>query len=168
MVNVVVKSAHWRSTCHGCFRPNAAATRDSIVRTVATTDSVPRRKAVFVDALTASQSAGWRIRTRLRSMEQVMRSPLRTLVEDHRDAIKAIVARHKGTSVALFGSVARGQEHPDSDVDLLVDFGPGASLFDLVDIEFAVEELLGRPVDVMSRGALNERDDDIRRDSVPL
>lgn len=101
-------------------------------------------------------------------MEQVMRSPLRTLVEDHRDAIKAIVARHKGTSVALFGSVARGQEHPDSDVDLLVDFGPGASLFDLVDIEFAVEELLGRPVDVMSRGALNERDDDIRRDSVPL
>lgn len=94
--------------------------------------------------------------------------PLRALVEAHRDEIKAIVARHKGTSVALFGSVARGEETEMSDIDLLVDFGPRASLFDVVDLEHEAGELLGRKVDVMSRAALNDRDDDIRQDAVPL
>lgn len=101
-------------------------------------------------------------------MAQVTQLPLRALVEAHREEIKAIVARHKGRSVALFGSVARGEETPASDIDLLVDFGPRASLFDVVNIEFDVQDLLGCKVDVVSRGALNERDDDIRQDAIPL
>jgi len=94
--------------------------------------------------------------------------PLRALVEAHRAEIRAIVARNRGRSVAIFGSVARGDESPDSDIDLLVDFAPGASLFDLARIELDVEALLGRPVDVVSVGGLRPEDDDVRRDAVRL
>lgn len=94
--------------------------------------------------------------------------PLRSLVEAYRSEIKAIVTRHNGRSLAIFGSVARGDETPESDIDLLVEFAPGASLFDLVRIQFDVEALLGRRVDVTSVGGLRPEDDDVRNDAVPL
>ncbi len=93
---------------------------------------------------------------------------LRTLVDANREEIKAIVARHRGRSVALFGSVARGEETPASDLDFLVDFDTGASLFDLVRIEMDLTELLGREVDVVSSGGLLPEDDDVRQDAVRL
>lgn len=102
---------------------------------------------------------------RMYAMAEVL---LRTLVDMHREKIKAVVTRHRGRSVALFGSVARGEETPDSDLDFLVEFAAGASLFDLVRIEMDLEELLGRPVDVVSVGGLLPEDDDVRRDAVPL
>jgi predicted nucleotidyltransferase len=48
------------------------------------------------------------------------------------EEIRLIGARHKARAIAVFGSVARGEDHPDSDVDLLVDFGPGASLISVL------------------------------------
>lgn len=94
--------------------------------------------------------------------------PLRALVEGHRKEITAVVARHKGRSIAIFGSVARRDETPDSDVDFLVEFESGSSLFDLLHIEDDLAELLGRPVDVVSLGGLKSRDRDIRGDAVWL
>jgi uncharacterized protein len=91
--------------------------------------------------------------------------PLRVLVEANRDQIKALVARHKGRAVALFGSVARGDETQGSDVDFLVEFEPGSSLFDLADLEDELASLLRRRVDVVSVGGLKPRDDRIRRDA---
>ena len=70
--------------------------------------------------------------------------------------------------MAVFGSVARGDDHPGSDIDFLVDFQPGSSLFDLIHITDELTELLGRPVDVVSRDGLKDRDDHIRREAVPL
>jgi uncharacterized protein len=89
--------------------------------------------------------------------------PLRAQVEANRDRIKALVVRHKGRAVALFGSVARGEESRDSDVDFLVDFEPGSSLFDLAELQDALASLLGRRVDVVSLGGLKARDRHIRR-----
>jgi uncharacterized protein len=91
--------------------------------------------------------------------------PLRALVEANRTEIKALVARHKGRAVALFGSVARGDETRESDVDFLVEFEPGSSLFDLADLEDGLASLLGRRVDVVSVGGLKTRDHGIRRDA---
>ena len=68
----------------------------------------------------------------------------------------------------MFGSVARDEETATSDIDFLVDFEPGSSLFDLLHISQELEELLGVPVDVVSVGGLKERDDHIRREAVPL
>jgi predicted nucleotidyltransferase len=76
--------------------------------------------------------------------------------------------RHKRRSVAVFGSVARGEDGPRSDIDFLVEFEPGSSLFDLMGLQDDLSELLGRPVDVVSEGALLDRDGDIRRELIRL
>jgi uncharacterized protein len=92
----------------------------------------------------------------------------RDLVETKRGEICAAVHRHRGRSVAVFGSVARGDESPTSDIDFLVEFEPGSSLFDLLHLAEELESLLGVPVDVVSAGGLKDRDDHIRREAVPL
>lgn len=93
---------------------------------------------------------------------------LRALVEGRREEIRALVRQHRGVGVLLFGSVARGEEHAGSDIDLLVEFEPGSSLFDLMHLQDDLEDLLGRRVDVVSAGGLKDRDDRIREEAVPL
>ncbi len=70
--------------------------------------------------------------------------------------------------MALFGSVARGDDTAASDIDFLVEFAPDSSLFDLLHIGEELEALLGVSVDVVSAGGLKVRDDHIRREAVPL
>lgn len=92
----------------------------------------------------------------------------RAIVEVRSDEIHELVRRHHGRGVSLFGSAARGDDHAESDFDFLVEFEPGSSLFDLMDLEEALESLLGSPVDVVSVGGLKDRDDHIRREAVPI
>jgi uncharacterized protein len=92
----------------------------------------------------------------------------RELLEAKRDDIYTIVRRNRGRSVAVFGSVARGEESATSDIDLLVEFELGSSLFDLLHMSEELESLLGVHVDVVSVGGLKDRDDHIRREAVPL
>ncbi|HZD72051.1 MAG TPA: nucleotidyltransferase family protein [Actinomycetes bacterium] len=96
------------------------------------------------------------------------RTSLRALVEQHREEIKATAERHHGRRVRLYGSVARGQERDGSDIDLLVDFTPGSSLFDLMRLNRELEDLLGTPVDVVSRGGLKPRDQAILDEAIDL
>jgi predicted nucleotidyltransferase len=70
--------------------------------------------------------------------------------------------------VSLFGSAARGDDHADSDFDFLVEFEPGSSLFDLMDLQEALESLLDAHVDVVSVGGLKDRDAHIRQEAVPI
>ena len=81
-------------------------------------------------------------------------SVLRDLVESRRDEIKAIVARHHGHSVAVFGSVARGNDGPASDIDFLVELEPDARPFEILVIGAELEAALGVPVDVGTRDSL--------------
>jgi predicted nucleotidyltransferase len=92
--------------------------------------------------------------------------PLRSLVDAKREQVMAVAMRHHASRVRLFGSVARGEERPDSDIDLLVDFGQNSSLFDLIRMTRELQELLGHPVDVVSAGGLKDRDDHIISESV--
>ena len=73
----------------------------------------------------------------------------------HRRAILELATRHGARNVRVFGSVARGEDRPDSDVDLLVDVEPGRSLLDVIALEQDLEVLLGRPVDVQTDGGLS-------------
>jgi uncharacterized protein len=95
-------------------------------------------------------------------------SPLRSLVSARREQVMAVAARHHANRVRVFGSVARGDDRPDSDIDLLVDFTPDSSLFDLMRMARELEELLGHPVDVVSAGGLKDRDRHILAESVDL
>lgn len=88
---------------------------------------------------------------------RVVNAPLRELVEAHREEIKAIVARHHGRYVAIFGSIARGDEGPQSDIDFLVELEPGTRPFELLALGAALEETLGVKVDVGTPDSLRER-----------
>lgn len=85
-----------------------------------------------------------------------------------RETIIEIASRNKACNVAVFGSVARGEETTTSDVDILVDFLPGASLTDQFRLQEELTELLHTSVDVISRRALKPRDTDIREEALAL
>lgn len=95
-------------------------------------------------------------------------SPLGALVIGHRDAIIEIAARHGASNVRVFGSVARGDASDASDIDLLVDFESGSSLFDLLHLTQELERLLDRHVDVVSTGGLKDRDRTILTEALEL
>jgi uncharacterized protein len=94
--------------------------------------------------------------------------PLRMLVESRHEQVMEIAARHHARRVRLFGSAARGEDRPDSDIDLLVDFDQDSSLFDLMRMSRELEALLGRSVDVVSAGGLKSRDRPILAESVDV
>lgn len=86
----------------------------------------------------------------------------------HREAIRAIAARHNADHIALIGSVARGDDTDDSDFDFLGNFRPGTSLFDLAALTADLEKLLGRHVDVVSIGGLRPEDEQVIKEAVLL
>jgi len=71
-----------------------------------------------------------------------------------RDEIYAVARRHKAEKLWVFGSCARGEETPESDVDFLVKYADGASLFDDIRLERGLSEFLGRSVDLVSSAVL--------------
>ena len=89
-------------------------------------------------------------------------------LKENSEAIKAIAARHKGLKIAVFGSVTRGDDGPDSDVDFLVTFDKEASLLDLIGLQDSLKEFLNIPVDVISIGGLKPRDHQIREEALAL
>ena len=93
---------------------------------------------------------------------------MRGRLDERRQEILDVVRRHRGRSMAVFGSVARGDETAGSDVDFLVDFEENSSLFDLLDLQDELSALLGCPVDVVSARALKPRDEYIRAEAIPL
>lgn len=76
-------------------------------------------------------------------------------IRQERESILEIEVHYHAGNVRLFGSVARGDEQPDSDIDFLVDFQPGSTLFDQVGLIDALSNKLGRKVDVISARALH-------------
>lgn len=90
------------------------------------------------------------------------------LVQQHRGEILELVKQHAARSIAVIGSVARGEATSSSDIDFLVEFEASSSLLDLIRLEASLSQLLGVDVDVISRGALLDRDEDIRREAIAL
>lgn len=90
-------------------------------------------------------------------------------VEQHRADIRALVAEHRAVAPRLFGSIARGEDEPGSDVDLLVEFTDEATLLDEVGLRLVLTDLLRVEVDVVAadalRGEVRER---ILREAVPV
>ena len=72
-----------------------------------------------------------------------------------REEVLRCLARHRATQPRVFGSVARGEDGPDSDIDLLVEFDPAASLFDAFALQDELEALLARPVEVATFDGLH-------------
>lgn len=90
-------------------------------------------------------------------------------MQTRRDDILSIAAQHGARNVRVFGSVARGDARPDSDVDILVDMEPGRSLFDLGGLLYDLQALLGVEVDVVTEKGLRSRiRAQVLQEAVPL
>ena len=79
------------------------------------------------------------------------------LLKGKREDIYRIATKYGARNVRIFGSVVRGEADQESDVDFLVDMEPGRSLLDLGGMLVDLEELLGRPVDIVTEKGLRER-----------
>jgi hypothetical protein len=90
-------------------------------------------------------------------------------VADLQDRIVPILREHGVRRAGLFGSRARGEERPDSDLDLLVELESGRSLFDLAGLELDLTERLGVPTHVVTYRSLHRLlRDRILADEVPI
>ena len=91
------------------------------------------------------------------------------VLQERRTDILRVARAHGATRVRVFGSIARGEAGPGSDLDLLVDLEPGRSLLHLIALKQDLEDLLGRDVDVVTEAAVRPyARDDVLREAVPL
>jgi len=96
-------------------------------------------------------------------------TPTLATLRQHRRQILALAAKYGVYNVRVFGSVARGDATPDSDVDLLVCFHEGASLFELSGFWQDLQEMLGYEINILSEGGLKPRfRKRIESDLIPL
>ena len=77
------------------------------------------------------------------------------VLEKNREAIREATKRFNAANPRVFGSVARGEDRPDSDLDILVDALPGTTLFDLGGLLEELKTMLGVEVDVVPSGGLH-------------
>lgn len=81
---------------------------------------------------------------------------MRTVLDVDKDLLSALCERHGIRRLAVFGSAARGELRPDSDIDVLVEFEPGRRVgLRFITIQDELTQLLGRPVDLNTRGFLS-------------
>jgi predicted nucleotidyltransferase len=77
------------------------------------------------------------------------------MVDFDRSALARLCEEHEVLRLRIFGSVARGEERPDSDLDLIVDFENPKGLLALIRLERSLTELFGRPVDLVTEPGLS-------------
>jgi predicted nucleotidyltransferase len=91
------------------------------------------------------------------------------LLKTRRKDILKIASKYGARNVRVFGSVARGENRPDSDIDFLVDMEPGRSLFDLGGFLFELQSLLEIEVDVVTEKGLRARiRERVLEEAIPL
>jgi predicted nucleotidyltransferase len=94
---------------------------------------------------------------------------VKDLLKSKREEILRVAAKHGASNVRLFGSVARGEAGPESDVDLLIALEPRRSLMDHVALLQDLEDMLSRKVDVVNEKALHQCiRERVLREAIPL
>ena len=87
----------------------------------------------------------------------------------HRVEVRRLVERSRARNPRVFGSVLMGKDTDSSDLDILVDPLPGATLFDLGGLQVALQELLGVSVDLLTPDDLPQRlREQVLREAVPV
>ncbi|HKW24066.1 MAG TPA: nucleotidyltransferase family protein [Ktedonobacterales bacterium] len=87
-------------------------------------------------------------------MPKTSQIPISALVDDTRARLITVLRQHGVRRAGVFGSFVRGEQTPTSDVDLLIERDAKATLFTLARLEMALEDIVGRPVDLITFNAL--------------
>jgi predicted nucleotidyltransferase len=91
------------------------------------------------------------------------------VLDQKRSAIREAAKRFRTANPRVFGSVLHGNDEDGSDLDLLVDALPGATLFDLGGLQVELEDLLGVPVDILTPGDLPPKfRDQVLAEAIPV
>jgi predicted nucleotidyltransferase len=91
------------------------------------------------------------------------------VIKDRRSDALRILSRHGAHNPRIFGSIARGDARPSSDIDVLVEMDSERTLVDLVALEQDLTALFGRPVDVITDGGISPHlRDRILAEAIPL
>lgn len=159
-------------------RRSAALTQHELAERAGVTQSVVsayeggRREPSFRTLNRLIDATGFRLEATVSTAPRVPGSradELRSRVHANREALRSSLGRLGASRVRLFGSVARGDAHEQSDVDLLVRLNPGVGLFALAQMRSAAEQLLGVAVDIVPEDSLKpEVRATVLADVVPL
>ena len=93
---------------------------------------------------------------------------LETLRREKRAAIVQLGQRYGARNIRVFGSVARGDNQASSDVDFLVEFDKGRTLFDLIGLRLDLHDLLGVEVDIVTPNSLRYIRERVLAEAVPI
>ena len=159
-------------------RRRAGVTQAELARMAGVTQSVisayesGRRQPALPTLAALVQASGLELAVTLRRPPERLRGlsgPIGRLVRQRRREVVSAARAHGVSNVRVFGSVARGQDRPGSDVDLLADIPPNLGLFGLGRLEEDLQAILGVRVEVIPGSDLKP---DVRRrvelEAVPL
>ncbi len=94
---------------------------------------------------------------------------IRQLLQEKRADILSIAAKHGAHNIRFFGSTARGEDTPESDVDFLVDTGSTTSSWFPAGLILDLQQILGRRVEIVTEKALNPHlRDQVLSEAIPL
>jgi len=79
---------------------------------------------------------------------------IRGVLQSHKDELNE---RFHVESLSIFGSVSRNTARPDSDIDILVRYSNTPGIFDFLRLKQYLEAIVGRPVDLVTEGALKKQ-----------
>jgi len=133
------------------------AARAGVTQSVITAYESGQRQPAIPALARLIEAAGFELTLGLRRQSGRLRrlsGPVGRRVRRHRHDLIAAAAAHGVHNLRVFGSVARGEDRLDSDVDLLADLPPGLSLFGLGRVEADLEAILGSRVDLIPSGDL--------------
>lgn len=148
------------------------ARRAGVTQSVISAYELGRRQPALSTLTALVEAAGFELTVSLgrpTPRARGLSGPVGRRVRQHRRELVMSAAAHGVTNLRVFGSVARSQERPDSDVDLLVDLPPGLGMIGLGRVRTALEAILGSRVDLVPAQDLKP---DVRsrveRELVPL
>lgn len=76
-------------------------------------------------------------------------------IKGRREEILDLARKYGAKNIRVFGSMARGEQGPESDLDIIVEMEKGRSLLDIIAIKQDIEEILGRKVDVVTEASIS-------------